>query len=188
MRGFNTRSVFGRLAGATVSAVTVAAAMSASPAAATEVEDRFLIMEVMDRYGVVHDYGTPAEYADLFTADGEIGFPNGPVLVKGRAALEAQAVRDHEKYRTAPDANGKTKFLMRHLVTNRVVDLTGPDTAKGSSYVITMIDDGPGGAKILSFSRYHDTFVRQNGRWLISRRDIELDFGDQELAAKYGFR
>jgi len=178
----------GRMVRPILGAGAMALAMLAFPARASEIEDRFLIMELMDRYGVAHDYGTPADYADLFTADGEIGLPGGPVLVKGRAALEAQAVRDHERYRTAPAADGSTKFLMRHIVTNRVVELTGADSAKGSSYVITMIDDGPGGARILSFARYHDSYVREGGRWLIARRDIELDFGDQELAAKYGFR
>jgi hypothetical protein len=33
-----------------------------------DVVDRTLIRELMDRYGIVHDSGTPEEYADLFTA------------------------------------------------------------------------------------------------------------------------
>ena len=61
--------------------------MSAT-AVASDAEDRFLIMELMDRYGVIHDFGTPEEYADLFTADGEIG-----TRTKGRQALIEQAKR-----------------------------------------------------------------------------------------------
>ena len=30
------------------------------------IADRTLIRELMDRYGIVHDSGTPEEYADLF--------------------------------------------------------------------------------------------------------------------------
>jgi len=50
-----------------------------------DVVDRTLIRELMDRYGVVHDSGTPEEYAELFTADGEIAVaPGAPAIVKGR--------------------------------------------------------------------------------------------------------
>src|SRR5689334_14244997 len=53
----------------------VAACTSNVPSAATglqQIAERTLIRELMDRYGSVHDSGTPEEYADLFTADGEI--------------------------------------------------------------------------------------------------------------------
>ena len=51
------------------------------------IADRTLIRELMDRYGIVHDSGTPEEYASLFTADGEIAVASGgPAIVKGREA------------------------------------------------------------------------------------------------------
>jgi hypothetical protein len=64
--------------------------------------------ELMDRYGLVHDSGTPEEYADLFTTDGEIATSaGGPAIVKGREALIAQARRDHERFTTEPGPGGK---------------------------------------------------------------------------------
>ena len=77
------------------------------------IADRTLIRELMDRYGIVHDSGTPEEYADLFTADGEIAVASGgPAIVKGREALIAQARRDHERFGNEPAANGKTTSIM----------------------------------------------------------------------------
>jgi SnoaL-like domain len=42
-----------------------------------DITDRMLIRELMDRYGIVHDSGSPEDYADLFTADGEIAVAPG---------------------------------------------------------------------------------------------------------------
>src|SRR6478736_4205568 len=82
------------------------------------VADRMLIRELLDRYGVVHDSGTPEEYADLFTADGEIATSaGGPAIVKGRQALIAQAKRDHDRFTTEPGPGGKLTSIMRHLIS-----------------------------------------------------------------------
>lgn len=155
---------------------------------ASEAEERFAIMELMDRYGVVHDFGSPDEYADLFTPDGEIAISGGPVVVKGRDALVAQAKRDHEKYVSPTGPNGENESFMRHIVTNRLVKLTGADSAEGSCYVITLVRDGSNGPALLSFGRYADRYVRQAGEWKIAHREIKLDFGNQALGEKLGFR
>jgi hypothetical protein len=156
-------------------------------AAASEVEDRFLIMELMDRYGVVHDFGTPQQYADLFTEDAEIATGKGrPPVVKGRQALIKQAERDHERF-GSKDAEGEFSSIMRHVISNRLVSLTGPQTAEGSSYVITLINDKEAGPQTLSISRYLDKYVKVGGQWKISRREIVLESGNQALGRKYGF-
>jgi len=160
----------------------------ASPAAASDAEERLAIIELMDRYGAVHDFGSPEEYADLFTADGEIGTSNGATLVKGREGLIGQAKRDHEKYAAPTGPNGENESFMRHIISNPIVKLTGANTAEGSSYVITLVNDGAEGPKILSFSRYVDRFAKQDGEWKIARREIVRGFGNAELARKLGFR
>jgi SnoaL-like domain len=155
---------------------------------ASEVEERFLIMELMDRYGVVHDFGTPEQYADLFTEDGEIGTGKGrPAIVKGRQALIQQARRDHERFGAPPGPDGEFSSIMRHVISNRVVTLTGSSTAEGSSYVVTLINDKELGPQTLSISRYLDKYVKAGGQWKISRREIILEAGNQALGKKYGF-
>jgi hypothetical protein len=151
-------------------------------AAASAAEDRFLIMELMDRYGVVHDFGTPEEYADLFTAEGEIG-----TRIKGREALIAQAKRDHERFSAPPGPDGKVSSIMRHIISNRIVKLTGADSAEGSCYVITMINDKKEGPLVMSMSRYVDRYARTKDGWRIAHRDIVLETGNQEIGKRFGF-
>ena len=156
-------------------------------ASASAAEDRFLIHELMDRYGVVHDFGTPEEYADLFTDDAEIAVGGGATVVKGRAALVAQAKRDHERFGAPPGPDGKSTSIMRHIISNHTVTLTGKNSATGGSYVITLINDAKDGPQILSMSRYEDRYVKAKGSWRIAHRVIVLESGNQVLGKKLGF-
>jgi hypothetical protein len=167
----------------------IAACTSSDPTADTalqQIADRTLIRELMDRYGTVHDSGTPEQYADLFSSDGEIAIGGGPVLVKGRAALMEQAQRDHDRYGDT-DANGRWTSIMRHLISNAQITLTGDTTAEGTCYVTTVVRKGDVGPAILSISRYVDRYVKTAGEWRIERREIFLEFGNAELAAQMGF-
>ena len=171
-------------------ALLLLAAPTVLPAADSlqAIAERTLIRELMDRYGIVHDSGSPEEYADLFTADGEIAVaPGAPAIVKGREALMAQARRDHERFGTEPAANGQTTSIMRHLISNTQITLTGEDTATGTCYVTTVVKKGDIGPAILSISRYTDRYAKQNGEWRIQRREITLEFGNQELGKQLGF-
>ncbi|MEO8308452.1 MAG: nuclear transport factor 2 family protein [Pseudomonadota bacterium] len=151
------------------------------------IADRVLIRELMDRYGVVHDQGSAEEYADLFTQDGEIAISaGGPAIVKGRQALMAQARKDHERF-TETGADGKSTSIMRHLIDNAQITITGADTATGTCYVTTVVKKGAVGPAILSISRYSDRYARQAGQWRIQRREIALEFGNAELAKQLGF-
>ncbi len=152
------------------------------------IADRTLIRELMDRYGIVHDSGSPEEYADLFTADGEIAVAaGGPAIVKGREALIAQARRDHERFDIEPGANGKTTSIMRHLISNSQIALIGTDSATGTCYVTTVVKKGDIGPAILSISRYTDRYSKQNGEWRIKRREITIEFGNGALGKQLGF-
>ena len=150
-------------------------------------DDRVQILNLINRYGAVHDFGRPEEYADLFTADGEISVGDGPSIVKGRDALVAQAKSDHERFSGDPGPDGKTSSIMRHLISNAQVTLTGSDSAVGQSYVTTIVQKGDLGPAILSVGRYQDRFVKQNGEWRIAHRKIIIDFGNSELGKKLGF-
>lgn len=157
----------------------------AQPAIAAHADDRAAIVNAVMRYGELHDFGTPEDYAAQFTADAEIVL-SGQVVAKGRDALVAQAKRDHERFGiTLPD--GTHTSPMRHLISNVVVERLDARHATASSYVVTIIRDGDDGPKILSVGRYLDEFQRIGGQWKIGRRTILLDFGDTKLGRKYGF-
>lgn len=153
-----------------------------------DIADRTLIRELMDRYGLVHDSGTPEEYADLFTADGEIAVAAGAApIVKGREALLAQARRDHERFGNEPAPGGKTTSIMRHLISNAQITLAGKNSATGTCYVTTVVKKGDIGPAILSISRYTDRYTKQNGTWRIQRREITIEQGNGELGKQLGF-
>jgi hypothetical protein len=182
-----TRRIFGPvtlLAALLGCGITLAAQPAAD--AVQSVIDRTLIRELMDTYGVVHDMGTPEEYADLFADDGEIA-TGGPANIKGRQALVAQARRDHERFDLEKGADGRPTSIMRHLISNAQITLTGPNTANGTCYVTTVVKKGPVGPAILSISRYLDSYTKKDGRWRIQRREIKLEFGNSELAKELGF-
>jgi hypothetical protein len=166
-------------------AATPLALLLAQPAMAGGADDRAAIVNLIARYGEVHDFGTPEEYADQFTADAEIVVA-GRVVAKGRDALLTQARRDHERFGIVLPDGTKTS-LMRHLISNAVVERLDGNHASGSSYVTTIVRDGEEGPKILSVGRYLDTLERVGGQWKIARRTIMLDFGNAELGRKFGF-
>lgn len=171
----------GRLA----AVVTPLALMLAQPAIAGATEDRWAIVNLVMRYGELHDFGSPQDYAAQFTADAEMVVA-GRVVARGHDAIAAQAKHDHERFGvTLPD--GTQSSLMRHLISNAVVESLDGDHATASSYVTTIIRDGDEGPKILSVGRYLDSVERVGGRWRIARRTIVLDFGNAELGRKYGF-
>ena len=183
-----TRLTTSSLSAALLLGVATACTSNVPPAdtALQQIAERTLIRELMDRYGTVHDSGTPEEYADLFTAEGEIAAAGGRVLAKGREALMEQARRDHDRFGDT-DANGRWTSIMRHLISNAQITLTGDATAEGTCYVTTVVKKGDVGPAILSISRYADRYVKVGGDWRIERREIFLEFGNSELAAKLGF-
>lgn len=186
MRRVTTRSIQVLMLCSALAACAPSAPPPVDPAL-QQIADRTLIRELMDRYGTVHDSGTPDEYADLFTAEGEIAIGGGPVVVKGREALLAQARSDHDRYGVT-DAQGRWSSIMRHLISNAQVTITGEDTAEGNCYVTTVVRKGDVGPAILSISRYVDRYVKVDGQWRIQHREIFLEFGNNELAVQMGFR
>jgi ketosteroid isomerase-like protein len=60
-----------------------------------------------------------------------------------------------------------------HLMANQLIDLAG-DQAHSETYAVAY-HRGPGGELVVGV-RYLDDLVRRDGRWLISRRVVALDW------------
>jgi ketosteroid isomerase-like protein len=150
-----------------------------------QLADRLLIQEVQNRYALAHDLTDPSMYASVFTEDAEL-VSAGRVLAKGREAMYAIGENDRKRF-NADAAEGERSFgVMRHIVTNSVIDLTGEDTARGFCYVLTIVNAEGVGPQIMSVGRYEDEFKKVDGRWLISHREIVMDMGNQDLARQIG--
>ena len=118
-------------------------------------------------YSRALDLGDMNAAADCFAANGSMARPMNPdVVIQGREAIRASLL-------TRPKA-----LHTKHLATNIMIDVQGPDAATGLSYlsmVSVMLADGakpphasPGP---LWFGECVDSFVRENGAWkLLDRR------------------
>ena len=106
------------------------------------------------------------DYAGCFAADGVLEY--GEVMHHaGREAIRAwiaRAARHADK-----------RGLVRHNVTATVITLHGPpgvpDSAEAHSYYHVYSDVGPD-----HFGWYHDRFVPEDGRWLLARRTVGVDW------------
>lgn len=165
---------------------------SAAPAAAQDadfaaVADRVAIQDLMMRYARAHDTTNAAAYPDIFAEDAQIMTANGVVIQDGLQAILAGVESDRARFNPSADGSSETYGVMRHLITNTTIDLHG-QTATGVSYVQTEVyDDVAKRPDILSVGRYEDEYVKRDGRWLIARRMIVLDWGNQELGVRMGF-
>lgn len=136
-------------------------------------EDEKAILETLHRYSHTIDYGPSQAWAEVFTEDGVFDVYN----VDGRKVHKENGRKELARYlatkRLPPDAYDK------HLVCSPVIQIKGA-VAKAESYVVALRERDPasGGARVSTWGRYHDTFVRQpDGRWLIQERLAEMEVG-----------
>ena len=121
---------------------------------ATISEDRDEIRDLYARYCLYFDRGAAAEWAAIYTEDGE--FVGSGQHVRGRQALE-------DFLATLPAST-------RHRITcNHVIDIDH-DRAVCTSSVLLL----DGGA-IVSSGRAVDELQRVDGRWHIARRLFDPD-------------
>ncbi|MFI6372202.1 nuclear transport factor 2 family protein [Streptomyces sp. NPDC050546] len=122
--------------------------------------------------GFVHrlDLGDPSSVAELFTEDGVWQWPQDGRLVRGRDAL-----RTYFGSRPADR-------LSRRMMSNVLVTVESPDTARAISYFTTYRVDGYDGGTVpagppVQVGHYEDEFRRTDGPWLLASRSLHLPFG-----------
>lgn len=175
-----------RMLTAMLSAALLLIGTSTFGAGAEDALERFLIQELQSRYALAHDLTDPEMYAAVFTEDAELYGAGGRLLAKGREALHEMGVNDRKRF-NAGAADGERSFgALRHVITNSVIDVTGPTTATGLCYVMTVVVRPGGGPEILSLGRYEDEYRKVDGEWLIAKREIVMDMGNSALAEATG--
>ncbi|MBI3758055.1 MAG: nuclear transport factor 2 family protein [Deltaproteobacteria bacterium] len=101
-------------------------------------------------------------YVNLFTEDGAIS-TNDPTLprAQGRAALRKTITE------------GLDTMKPRPFIHNHVIELLGPDTAKGTCYVeVRLLRDGK---KWQMAGWYNDEYAKVDGEWKFKSRQITID-------------
>ncbi len=129
-----------------------------------ELEAREQIRDTVARYAHCADAGRFAELAELFTVDGVFEVAGEPPHA-GRDAILAfltGTARDLAAATTAP--------VIRHHVSNVLIDVESPERAGASSYFFVVTERGPD-----HWGRYRDRLTRVGDRWLFTHRTARTD-------------
>jgi len=128
-------------------------------------EDRQAIEELFTAYGATLDRHDFAAFGRLFADDAV--FVSGPgEPARGRAAIQASL----EKTLMSNPAHLPTPDY--HLFFNPSIDVQGDHASSHSKGAYVIPDAKNGGAKIIFFVSYDDSFVRKGGQWVFARREI----------------
>jgi ketosteroid isomerase-like protein len=134
------------------------------------------IRKVKVLYSQLMDAGRIDDLAELFTEDavcvfGRFGEWHGREEIRTRLA---SVDRDH--HHSVP-------FHAMHATTDHWVELTGPDTAIGRSYLIDLITATPAdGQPIVVLGTYDETYRKVDDSWLIERCVLQFLWPDGHMA------
>ena len=147
----------------------LALAAAGAPAMAEEMtaqalSDRAQIEDILTRYYISFGNNAAEHVGQYYAEDGEMVL--GTTSYKGIAAIKGM-------YQSVPaDAPQRKSFALNILIGNPLVVVKG-DTATArlvfTEYVVDKQGDAP---RILTMGREFDWFVKQNGKWLIKKRQI----------------
>ena len=101
-------------------------------------------------------------YVNLFTEDGAISTNDGSLpSTQGRESLRKMI------------ASGLDEMKPRPFIHNHVVELLGPDRAKGTCYIEVKLTRN--GKKHAMAGWYNDEYAKVNGEWKFKSRQIIVD-------------
>lgn len=101
-------------------------------------------------------------YVNLFTEDGSISTNDGSLpSTQGRTALRKMI------------GTGLDEMKPRPFIHNHVVELLGPDSAKGRCYIEVKLSRD--GKKQQMAGWYNDEYAKVNGEWKFKSRQIIVD-------------
>ncbi len=129
-----------------------------------ELAAREQIRETVARYAHLVDRGRIDELVLLFAEDGTLEAGDRPPA-RGRAAIRAFFMDTAARL-----AGASTRRLIRHHVSNLVIEVSGPESASAESYFLALAEGG-----VDHWGRYRDRLVRRDGRWLFQHRLARAD-------------
>lgn len=168
---FLAAQLFGAVVGVIMAGVPLSAFAEGQPPPGQQLQyliDRIAVEDAMAKYAKVVDYGTPEEYAALFTEDGVI-HSLGKDFV-GRDAIKAMITPILGK--PAPGAPPRRR--LRHILSNDNYEIDG-NTAHVFGSWATIANVGDRGPQIGGIGYYNDTLVKVNGTWLIAKHLLYVD-------------
>jgi len=141
-----------------------------------ELEDRIALRELVDKVSLLADKKDFNNQVQLFTQDGV-----SETFAEGTSILKLKGRKEMSK---AFGEFLKNVDIIYHFNGQHVVTING-DGATGTSYCMITLIGMENGRKIKTIigAVYRDTYVRENNRWLISKRIGNFDWQEKELVA-----
>jgi hypothetical protein len=135
------------------------------PAASPVVEDHLAILQVLHKYCHVVDRGTAEEVAELFHRDGVL-LPRyeSDERCEGREAVRGWYARYMENFRA------KVRYL-RHKIASPVIEIAGNEATSVCYLDADSITISTNAANV-TFGRYEDKLIKDEGRWWFKERTI----------------
>jgi hypothetical protein len=131
------------------------------------IEDRLDVMDLLARYAECVDTADVGGYADLFLPDGVVQHSAG--TVQGREAIHAWVAGLAREGRIGPQSN------LKHFLGLPVIRGDGQRcTARTYVMIPRLMETGEISTRLAG--TYKDDIVKQDGRWLFEKREIDLDF------------
>lgn len=154
-----------------------------------EIEALLGIERLIYSYGQVLDFGDAEAYVELFTEDGVVeiqsSFRNhlgldAPLPYEaeglasgGRRTEKGIAFRGHGALRQFVAAKSETVRGM-HVVSQPVIQLTGPESGKAVSYMQVFAQGLGAAPQLTNFGRYLDRFTLTQSGWKFAERICEV--------------
>ena len=129
-----------------------------------ELAAREAIRETVARYAHLVDRGRIDELVELFTEDGTLEAGDRPPA-RGRAAIRTFFLETGKRL-----ASAAARPIIRHHVSNLVIELSSEDSASAEAYFLAVTERGPD-----HWGRYRDRFARVGARWLFEYRLARVD-------------
>ena len=129
-----------------------------------KMEDIFEIQQVLTDYGRTLDGRDSAGFANLFAREGEWIAPPD-FHPKGREAIKAMIDR---MFGNVPPSK------RAHYITNFSIEVDGDKATSNARFIL--VEPLPDGSPRIRLSgHYDDQLIREDGRWVILRRDLSHD-------------
>ena len=125
---------------------------------------REAIREVVAAYSHHADAGRFDELVTLFAPDGVLDVKGEPP-VAGHDAIRAYLGGVGRNL-----ADTSTTRMIRHFVTNLLIEISTASEATGTCYFVVVTDAG-----VDHWGRYRDTYTRQGDTWMFARRTVTTD-------------
>lgn len=136
-----------------------------------ETQDRLAIRELVDQYAYCADTRDAQGQMALFTADTHF-----VVYMDSKSDIPSQVIDNRADLFPVFD-NLNTYNSTMHFNGQSTVKLQG-DRATGVSYCLAhhVTIDEQGQHLMIATIRYHDVFVKQEGKWLFAERKLLVDW------------